>query len=136
MDQDYERAKSLWDLYLKADVLLLCDVFENFTKISLEKYKLDPAHLYTAPGIRGVIIQCFERKHIANNQFLPNYNPASEPTLFNYISRCHKLLSQEIHNLDITSISDNNNEVDIHYPQKLHDSHSDLPFLMSFIIGL
>ena len=38
------------DLYLKTDVLLLADVFENFRSNAIEAYKLDPAHYYTLPG--------------------------------------------------------------------------------------
>ena len=39
------------DLYLKSDVLLLSDVFENFRETCYQYYKLDPAHYYSAPGL-------------------------------------------------------------------------------------
>ena len=62
-DEDYAHAQKVWrvfkmehfkdyhDLYNKADVLLLADVFENFRNICIENYELDPAHYYTAPGL-------------------------------------------------------------------------------------
>ena len=37
--------------YLKSDVLQLADVFENFRKISLEYYGLDPCNYITAPSL-------------------------------------------------------------------------------------
>lgn len=36
-------------LYLKSDILLLVDVFENFRKTCLQYYKLDPAHYFRSP---------------------------------------------------------------------------------------
>ena len=51
---EYHRKKTLgcyYDTYLKADVLLLADVFEAFRNTCLENYKLDTAHFYTTPGL-------------------------------------------------------------------------------------
>ena len=39
------------DLYLKADVLLLADVFENFINACLDYYGLDPCHYFSSPGL-------------------------------------------------------------------------------------
>ena len=62
-EQDYDHAQTVWrdfqienmgqyhDLYLKTDVILLADVFENFRKVCHHYYKLDPAHYYTSPGL-------------------------------------------------------------------------------------
>ncbi|PFX14747.1 hypothetical protein AWC38_SpisGene21073 [Stylophora pistillata] len=59
---EYNHAKEVWktfemktmrdyhNLYNKSDVLLLCDVFENFRKVCKENYDLDPCWYYTAPG--------------------------------------------------------------------------------------
>ena len=62
-DEDYAHAQNVWktfkmkcfkdyhELYNKAYVLLLADVFENFRNICLTNYELDPTHYYTAPGL-------------------------------------------------------------------------------------
>ncbi len=39
------------DLYVKCDVVLLCDVFEQFRNVCLAQYQLDPLHYYTCPGL-------------------------------------------------------------------------------------
>ena len=62
-DADYAHAKDVWktfemksmreyhDLYLRTDVLLLADVFENFRDMALEHFKVDPCHYVTAPAM-------------------------------------------------------------------------------------
>ena len=61
-DKSYAHAQNVWktinlksmgeyhDLYLKSDILLLADEFENFRKTCLLYYKLDPCHYFTSPG--------------------------------------------------------------------------------------
>ena len=39
------------DLYLKTDVLLLCDVFEKFIGLCLKDYGLDPCQYFSSPGL-------------------------------------------------------------------------------------
>ena len=125
-DEDYQHAINVWntfgcktikdyhDLYLKSDVLLLADVFENFRKTCLHHYKLDPAHYYTSPGlaweaclkttgqhlqllsdydmlmmfergIRGGITHISKRYAEANNKYMKNYNPGKESTFIQYL---------------------------------------------------
>ena len=62
-DDDYSHAEEVWstfgiqnmgeyhDLYLRSDILLLADVFENFRGACLENYGLDPAHYLSSPGL-------------------------------------------------------------------------------------
>ncbi|XP_050062931.1 uncharacterized protein LOC126552279 [Aphis gossypii] len=61
-DDDYIHAKNVWnvfniktlgeysDHYLKTDVAILADVFENFRDLCLSTLELDPAYYMTAPG--------------------------------------------------------------------------------------
>ena len=121
-DSAYKHAQEVWttyncttlgdyhDLYLRTDVLLLADVFENFRQTAMATYGLDPAHYYTLPGyswdcllkctnirleqiteanmylfiekgLRGGISMVSHRHATANNQYMENYNN-EEPTSF------------------------------------------------------
>ena len=100
------------DLYLKTDVLLLCDIFENFRNISPRDYSLDPCQFYSAPGlswsamlrmtkvklqlltdiddlilfergIRGGVSQISDRYASANNPHLETYD-ATKPNSSNF----------------------------------------------------
>lgn len=103
------------DLYLKTDVLLLADVFENFRDTCHTIYKLDPAHYYTSPGlsfdamlkytsvqielltdvemllfvergIRGGISQCSKRHIKANNKYMnADYRPEEKSRYLMYL---------------------------------------------------
>ena len=125
-DEDYQHAINVWDtfkcktikdyhdLYLKSDVLLLADVFENFRKTCLKHYNLDPAHYYTSPGlvwdaclketgqelellhdydmlmmfergIRGGMTHISKRYSEANNKYMKDYNPDKPSTFIQYL---------------------------------------------------
>lgn len=61
-DSEYKHAHNVWttgkmetlkeyhDFYLKTDVLLLADVFEDFRNSGMTSYNLDPARYWTLPG--------------------------------------------------------------------------------------
>ena len=66
-DEQYLYLKNVWEKcfnkfedfhnhYLKKDVLLLSDVFENFISTSLKYYNLDPCHYFGPPWI---IMGCY-----------------------------------------------------------------------------
>ena len=125
-DDDYQHALNVWntfkcqtirdyhDLYLKSDVLLLADVFENFRKTCLKHYNLDPAHYYTSPGlawdaclketgqelellhdydmlmmfergIRGGITHISKRYSEANNKYMKDFNPDQPSKFIQYL---------------------------------------------------
>ena len=123
VSKDYERACRVGsefginnlgeyhDLNLRMDIILLANVFEAFRKVCLGNYGLDPAHLYTAPGlawkaclkktrirlellldpdmllmfergIRGGITQSVHRWAKANNPYMGSEYALCEPTRY------------------------------------------------------
>ncbi|KAB0790197.1 hypothetical protein PPYR_15471, partial [Photinus pyralis] len=162
-DEEYRRAQEVWnlfncqtlgeysDIYLKSDVLLLADIFENYRGVCLREYEIDAAQYLTGPslswdamlkktdvelelltdidmlhffkrGIRGGVSTCTKRKAIANNKFLPNYDPSKPSSFIIYLDACNLyghsqtqflpqsdfawLTPEEIQNFNVFEISD------------------------------
>ena len=126
-NDDYNKAKQVWkhfdiknmgeyhDLYLKTDVLLLTDVFENFRDLCLSYYGLDPVYYYTLPnfaidamlkltgieidlvynqemyemmeaGLRGGMTQTTCKKVEANNKYMgSDYDKNTASSYINYL---------------------------------------------------
>ncbi|XP_070522397.1 uncharacterized protein [Cardiocondyla obscurior] len=187
-ENDYAHAIDIWqrfsiqtlgeysDLYLKTDVLLLADIFENFRDSCITSYKLDPAYYYTLPGftwdamlkhtnikfelltdidmvmfiergIKGGLSQCSGRYAHANNKYMQSYDSLKPSTYLMYFdvnnlygwAMCQPLPYANFQWVDDASNFDVINvpldspdgyilEIDLEYPQKLHDEHVDLPF--------
>lgn len=188
-DEDYERACTVWktfnlstmkdyhDLYLKLDILLLADCFENFRSLSMEIYKIDPTHYYTLPGlawdaalrmtnsnlelftdqdmylfvedgIRGGISTITHRHGKANNKYMKNYDKNKKSTYLAYNDANNlygwsmsQYLPYDNYCWDnttdwdiekILSICDTSDvgyilNVDLRYPEHLHELHNDYP---------
>ena len=125
-DEEYQHAQKVWetfgienmgqylDLYLKSDVLLLADVFENLREINLTNSGLDHCHHVSSPGLtwdamlkmtkvnldlisdvnmqlfiekgmRGGISYIAHRHAQANNKYLKNYDPEAESSYIMYL---------------------------------------------------
>ncbi|XP_045466137.1 uncharacterized protein LOC123674983 isoform X1 [Harmonia axyridis] len=186
-EEQYLHAQQVWStfkchtmkdyimLYLKTDILLLADIFEQFRDSCIKEYELDPIHYYTLPGytwdcmlkitnieleiikdidmllfiedgIRGGISQCSNRLSHANNKYMGSkYNKQEKEKYLLYLDVNNLYgfaMSQFLPyggfewvetNFDILGIPDDAPEgyileVDLEYPQHIHDLHKDLPF--------
>ena len=124
--EDYDHAQNVYEtfncktlrdyhnLYLKTDVLLLADVFENFRKTCMKHYQLDPAHYLSAPGLawdaclketgqklellsdydmlmffekgeRGGMCHISKRYSEANNKYMKDYDPNKPSKFIQYL---------------------------------------------------
>ena len=179
--EDYIHAQNVWkifdmktmrdyhDLYLKSDVLLLSDVFENFRDVCLDNYRLDPIFYYTAPGlawdaclkitkvelelltdydmlmmvekgIRGGVSMISTRYGKANNPYMKDYDPDQPTKYISYLdannlygwAMCKPLPTKGFKWMTKEELKDWKSmpcilEVDLEYPEKLHDLHNDYP---------
>ena len=185
-DEEYQHAQNVWnefgllsmgeyhDLYLKSDILLLTDVFENFRKACQQYYELDPAHYFTTPGLswdamlkmtktklelmsdvdmflfiekgmRGGISYIANRYGKANNKYMKNFNPEEASKYIMYLDANNlygwamsqylptggfKWLTEK--EVDLSKFDDESEkglilEVDLEYPEELHNLHNDYP---------
>ena len=186
----YSHAENVWntfnlknmgeyhDLYLKTDILLLVDVFENFRKTCLTYYRLDPLHYVTSPGLawdamlkmtkinlelitdidmqlfrekgmRGGISYIAHRHTEANNKYMKNYDPSKVSCYICYLDANNLYgwaMSQPLPYRNFKWICAQSPrtgcpfslipkrkgighiyEVDLEYPEELHDLHNDYP---------
>lgn len=194
---EYEHAQKVWDtfniktlgqysdLYMKIDVLLLSDIFENFRDLTMKIYGLDAVCFFTAPGlsfsaalkvtgirlqlltdidmvlffegaIRGGLTQASLRYVEANNKFMNTFDDSKPVNYLLYIDANNLygwasnqalpthgfvwMSEEEVHECEralgvckwLPYDEDDDEscvfEVDLVYPECLHDFHSDLPF--------
>ena len=188
-DDEYKHAQNVWevfklnnmgeyhDLYLKSDILLLADVFENFRRTCLEYYKLDPCHYFTSPGLswdamlkmtniklelmtdidmfqfiekgmRGGISYIANRYGKANNKYMKEYDEKAPSKYIMYLDANNLygwamsqylptggfrwMKQKQIDKIDLAKYKEDSNEglileVDLEYPEGLHDLHNDYP---------
>lgn len=121
----------------------------KMTKVKLELLTDVNMHIYLEHGTRGGVAQVPNRYAIANNPLIPQQYDASRPNSFIFYVDCNNLYGgamskklpsgdfrwldrSEIDSLDIYAVSDDSDigyilQVDLHYPKRLHDLHSDYP---------
>ena len=174
------KCKSLKDymvVYLKSDVLLLADVFEEYRNITYKSYQLDPTKFISAAhvgfhsmlkhtevelelmveadmvnfitnGIRGGVSSIINKYACANIKDVDTFDESIPSSEIAYFDACNMygfslskmlpkdgfcwLTKNEIEKFDVMKVADENErgyilEVDLTYPNHLHDSHNELP---------
>ncbi|XP_053997335.1 uncharacterized protein LOC128886433 [Hylaeus anthracinus] len=123
------------------------DAMLKHTKFNFELLTDIDMVLFIERGIRGGLSQCSGRYAIANNKYMQSYDPSKASSYLMYFdvnnlygwAMCQPLPYAEfrwvdkVANFDVSSIAADSPtgyilEVDLEYPQRLHDIHADLPF--------
>lgn len=128
------------------------DSMLKYTNIELELLTDINMHTFIKRGIRGGITQCSHRHSIANNKYMGDMYNSNKPTSYLMYLDVNNLygwamsqplpygdfkwvMPDELNNFSnkLQEISANADvgyilEVDLEYPEQLHDSHNDLPF--------
>ena len=125
-DEEYARAQEIWrdfdcktlmdfhENYLKSDVTILADCFEQFRDVTYKTHRLDPLHFHTLPGLswncmlkwtgirldhtadpeiylfledslRGGVSLISHRYAKANNPEMSAYNPTQPKSFISYL---------------------------------------------------
>ncbi|XP_055316607.1 uncharacterized protein LOC129576103 [Sitodiplosis mosellana] len=124
------------------------DAMLRYTKVELELLKDVDMLLFVERGIRGGISQCSKRYAEANNKYMDTYDKEKETSYIMYVD-CNNLYGysmmqhlpikgfqwceKEFTAEEISNIADDSDigyilEVDLDYPESLHDLHNDYPF--------
>lgn len=120
------------------------DPMLKYTQIELELLSDFDKIAFIKKGIRGGVSQCSNRYAKANNKYMAEYNSQTPPSYLIYLDANNLYgwaMSQYLPIGEFEWVDTNTNfrveddadygfilEVDLEYPTKVHDSHSDLPF--------
>ena len=155
---DYHDLYVKSDTLLLADVFenfrdMCVKVYELDPAIELELLTDYDMLLMVEEGIRGGICHSIHRYAKANNKYMKNYNKDEESSYIQYLDgnnfyglamsnklpvngfkwldsdKINEINEDFIKNYDENNDKGYNFEVDVKYPKRLHELHSDLPFL-------
>ena len=118
------------------------------TKVELEKISHADIHLFIEKGMRGGIIYVNKRYSKANNKYCPDYDKTKSETHiayiymnnlyggamseylpyggFKWVKNDNEIVNKILNKIN-NSLHDYFLEVDLDYPENLHDSHTDYP---------
>ncbi|XP_066596260.1 uncharacterized protein [Prorops nasuta] len=158
--EEYEHAKKVWKIFNIKNLdpayyftlpSFTWDAMLKFTNIKLELLTDIDKVMFIERGIRGGISQCCKRHSVANNKYMHDlYDPMKDDdylmyfdvnnlygwamsqalpyTEFKWVDNCENF---DVNNIDTNSTLGYILEVDLNYPQSIHNSHIDLPFCPS-----